>query len=104
MFSRKDRFLLQEPKKMDLHFFDFSKIFNEFSKAQLETLTHIYTGPLNFLTELRNNPYIAKTPWTKCNQRNWVPGRVWTSPAAGLAAGGGRTWLEEPTRGCYLPY
>jgi hypothetical protein len=34
-------------------------------------------------------------PWKESNRRNWVPGRVRPSPAAGLAAGGRRTWPEE---------
>jgi hypothetical protein len=58
---------------LDLHFSDFSTIFNEFSKVQLETLTHIYMGTLNFLTELRNSPYIAKNTLDKMQSKQLGP-------------------------------
>jgi hypothetical protein len=56
MLSRKVGFFTRKPTKMDLHFYDFSTIFNDFSKVQLKTLKHIYRGTL------RRNQIITKRP------------------------------------------
>jgi hypothetical protein len=52
MFSRKDRFLHPEPNKIGFAFFDFSTIFNEFSKMLQKTLKHFYRGASKYFLEI----------------------------------------------------
>jgi hypothetical protein len=59
---------------LDLHFSDFSTVFNDFSKVQLKTLKHTYKGTLIlFSRNYAEVPGLRKSPWIKTNPRNVVP-------------------------------
>jgi hypothetical protein len=49
MFSRNDRFLLQEPNKIGFAFFWFFYDFNDFSKLLQKTLKQLYSQALELI-------------------------------------------------------
>jgi hypothetical protein len=103
IFSRKDRFLHQEPNKLDLHFSDFSTIFNDFSKLLQETLNTFTEGPSETFTNSHMYPYFTKISLERSKSSQCAP--VGAREAAGRRCGAdpGRVGGRRPRGGLPAP-
>jgi hypothetical protein len=96
MLSRKDGFPHQEPNKIWFAFLWFFYNFLRILQGTAETLVmHLQGDPCLKLQIHESVPALHKTPCIKPNPCNAAPGADWTSPAAGIPAGDGRTWPDE---------